>query len=423
MPFSPIPPNLSTSQYQQLVLELLNTIGGPGSLDIQPPILSTADFRHLVLYALNYIAQQGGSPSGAAGGDLAGTYPNPTIKSSVALSGTPTAPTAAATTNTLQIASTAFVQSAITAGTSANTKVLIAEVVNADSVALARGTVVYAFGSIGNKLSVKRADNTSDTTSARTLGFVRDTSLAPNAQGTVTVYGSMDQLSLGSPFVDGDPIFLGTNGGYTKTPPTAPNHSVFLGIVERANAGNGIAYVKVQNGYELDELHDVLITSPLAGQALVRNTANTLWINSGMPPFTLSAGTGSNNLLGAAGTVNWFNGQGASFSTNANGSSRSIPISETCTLKKVVIVIQQSTGSVVGTAGIAGIRNITTGVNYQLLPAATSITTIPDDNYYAYTNSSLSIPFTAGDRFSYYFSSFTVQPTNIRAMVTSYFYL
>jgi hypothetical protein len=63
MPFSPIPPNLSTSQYQQLVLELLNNIGGAGMLDIQPPILSTSDFRHLVLYALNYIAQNGGGGS------------------------------------------------------------------------------------------------------------------------------------------------------------------------------------------------------------------------------------------------------------------------------------------------------------------------------------------------------------------------
>ncbi len=52
-------------------------------------------------------------PNGAAGGVLSGTYPNPGIATSLALTGTPTAPTAAQATSSTQIATTAFVQTAL----------------------------------------------------------------------------------------------------------------------------------------------------------------------------------------------------------------------------------------------------------------------------------------------------------------------
>ena len=58
-------------------------------------------------------------PSGAATGDLTGTYPAPTIKTDVALSGNPTTTTQAALTNNTTIATTAFVTTALAAAGSA----------------------------------------------------------------------------------------------------------------------------------------------------------------------------------------------------------------------------------------------------------------------------------------------------------------
>jgi hypothetical protein len=64
--------------------------------------------------------------------------------------------------------------------------------------------------------------------------------------------------------------------------PLAPNHYTRVGIVERANAGNGQIYVHVQNGFQLDELSDVDITTvtPVNNDLLVYTTGtNNLWKN------------------------------------------------------------------------------------------------------------------------------------------------
>jgi len=187
----------------------------------------------------------------------------------------------------------AFVNNTLTAGTGVTItngagtitidatgaqETLTATVKNAESVAITRGQVVYLYSATGGFASVKLAYNTSDATSAKTFGVVSDASIAPNGTGTVTCVGVVDKLNLGA-YNDGDTVYLGaTAGTITTTKPYAPNHLVYVGIIQRANAGNGQLYVRVQNGYELDEIHDVqIITPPAAGAVLVRDATNSLW--------------------------------------------------------------------------------------------------------------------------------------------------
>jgi hypothetical protein len=157
-------------------------------------------------------------------------------------------------------------------------KVIIAQVHNATATTLLKGEVVYLFGSTGNIASVKRANNKSDATSSKTFGIVRR-DIVSGGTGFVTTQGQIEKLNLGS-YAEGDVLWLDSlDGQFTKVKPQAPYHGVFIGVVERANAGNGLAYIKVQNGYELGEIHDVKINDIVNNQILVYSDTQQVWKN------------------------------------------------------------------------------------------------------------------------------------------------
>jgi hypothetical protein len=194
---------------------------------------------------------------------------------------------------------------------------MFAYVTNADSVTINRGQPVYAFGATGDRMTVKLANNTSEATSSKTIGLVFSTSIAPNQKGYIITQGVIDGINTNA-YNSGDTLYVGnTAGALTNTMPLAPNHLTRIGIVERANAGNGQIYVFVQNGFQLDELSDVdITTTPLANnQFLVYTTGvNNLWKNRTLG--NVLGGTTSQYLRGD-GSLNTFPTIPAQFNPSA----------------------------------------------------------------------------------------------------------
>jgi hypothetical protein len=155
-----------------------------------------------------------------------------------------------------------------------------ARVKNVQGSQINKGQVVYLSGASGDRASVKLADNRQDSTSSKTLGIAVE-NIAINDVGLIGTFGTMSGFNL-SAYSEGDVLYLDSiPGGLTKTKPQAPYHLVFIGVVERNNAGNGLLFTNPQNGYELEELHNVKITSPVRNNAiLLYDSVARLWIDT-----------------------------------------------------------------------------------------------------------------------------------------------
>ena len=171
---------------------------------------------------------------------------------------------------------------------------VICQVRNTTGATLTKGTVVYITGATGQLPTISKAIATGDTTSAQTLG-VMSANLANNSNGYVTIIGLVTEIDT-SAYADGAQLYLSptTAGTYTTTKPYAPDHLVYVAVVEYSHPVHGKLFVKIQNGYELDELHNVSAQNPTNGQTLIYNESTSLW-----EKHTLTAGTGISVSNGA----------------------------------------------------------------------------------------------------------------------------
>jgi hypothetical protein len=147
-------------------------------------------------------------------------------------------------------------------------------------VALTKGQAVYVSGADGTNIVVSKASNVNESLSSKTMGLIAQ-NLNNNAKGFVIAEGLLTGLNTSSANA-GDPVWLGVDGALIyglANKPYAPAHLVFIGIVTRSNNNNGEIFVKVQNGFELKEIHDVQILNPLNKNIIVYDSVTQLWKN------------------------------------------------------------------------------------------------------------------------------------------------
>jgi len=157
-------------------------------------------------------------------------------------------------------------------------------------VALTKGQAVFVNGVAGTNMVVSKASNAAENTSSKTMGLIVQ-DLAINGIGQVITEGLLTgtgtaPLDTSAATAAGDPVWLGTDGNLLfglGNKPVAPAHMVFIGIVTRISATVGEIFVKVQNGFELDELHNVLLNAETDGQVLTYDSATLLWKNKDIP--------------------------------------------------------------------------------------------------------------------------------------------
>lgn len=151
---------------------------------------------------------------------------------------------------------------------------------NQGSATLLKGQVVYLSGATGNRPNAVLADASTEATSSKTIGLVI-ADIGGNSDGQIAVNGTLHDLDT-SAFNEGDTLWLSETAGEVQanTPPAEPAHAVFIGYVARSHPNFGRVVIQIQNGYELNELHGVQITSENVGDVLYYD--GSLWVNQSL---------------------------------------------------------------------------------------------------------------------------------------------
>lgn len=170
---------------------------------------------------------------------------------------------------------------------------------NVSGAQIDKGKVVRISGATGDNPLIVTASFLTEGQSANTLGITTE-NIANDSFGYVITEGILLGVNT-SGMTAGQLIYLGANGTFTTTEPTAPNHGVRLGEVLREQQNNGSIYVRVDNGSELGEAHNVVDTSTNSSYGDILMKSGSVWINNST--FSSSLNSRINSLIVGSSSV------------------------------------------------------------------------------------------------------------------------
>lgn len=188
-------------------------------------------------------------------------------------------------------------QSLLTAGAATTSEGIRTYVKNTTGSTILKGSAVYIIGATGDNALIGLASATTEATSSKVLGLVYQ-DIPTDSFGYVVEAGYFTGINTSTTSA-GSAVWLGNAPGSLVfvSPPAEPSNSVYLGVVVRSQLNNGTILVKVQNGYEIDELHDVSAGSPTDLDILQYKNSSGMWTKASIANAGIAASVHTHNYV------------------------------------------------------------------------------------------------------------------------------